>query len=225
MLFQASKDKLLINDLKLEISELKNKIAKGTEPKDDPKSENEEVQELMSTCMAYLEKIDQLNNENQQLNNENQQLKSKNNRLSSNQSGFGTRQSGLTSLGNLESSEIKKELINVKLELQGTKRDKNRLEKELSEVKRTLIEKENECETLKSELVGVTVLKKTNERLYSELTTLQTQLKKLESMNSSNFSMLNSGLQFNPHNQSKPIPGVPEERTDLELIDQLNKLD
>lgn len=112
----------------------------------------------------------------------------------------------------------------AKLQLQTESRARERVERELSDMKRTLLELENENETLQSEMVGVAVLKKTNERLYSELTSLQTQLKKLESMNSSSMSMLNSGLQFNQHGQTKPIPGVPEERSDLELMEQLDKL-
>lgn len=101
---------------------------------------------------------------------------------------------------------------------------KDILEMELSDTKRTLLEKENECDTLRSEMVGVSVLKKTNERLFTELTALQNQMKRLESMNSSNFSMMNSGLQYNPNTKTPEMPGVPEERSDLELIDQLDRL-
>jgi hypothetical protein len=51
-------------------------------------------------------------------------------------------------------------------------RARNNLELELQEVKRALLEKENEFDTMQSEMAGMSVLKKTNERLYSELTTL-----------------------------------------------------
>ena len=112
-----------------------------------------------------------------------------------------------------------------KLQLQSEMRARNNLELELQEVKRALLEKENEFDTMQSEMAGMSVLKKTNERLYSELTTLQTQLKKLEQMNASGFSITNSGLQFQSHNQMKPIPGIPEERLDLQIMEQLEQLE
>jgi hypothetical protein len=94
----------------------------------------------------------------------------------------------------------------------------------LQDVKRALLETENELEQMESENAGVAVLKKTNERLYDELTSLQAQIQKLEAMNSSGFSMLNSNLQFNSNLQkvrksSFDDPGIPEERSDLQLIE------
>ena len=83
-------------------------------------------------------------------------------------------------------------------------------------------------------MVGVQVLRKTNERLYSEMTALQNQLKKLESMNSSSLSMVNSGLQFNPSaSLTKKSMRIPDERSHqahgsgrdgLDLMNQLDKL-
>ena len=57
-------------------------------------------------------------------------------------------------------------------------------------LEREILEKNSRIEEMSAQLEGVEVLKKTNERLYSELTELQNQLQKLESLNGSSMSML-----------------------------------
>jgi hypothetical protein len=64
-----------------------------------------------------------------------------------------------------------------------------------------LLEKESELETKLIQNADTVVLKATNERLHSELVSLQAQLKKLEAMNSSAFTMYNSAIVMPGHNQ------------------------
>ena len=81
-----------------------------------------------------------------------------------------------------------KESNNLRMENQKLKLDKDDLLKKLNDLKSQIQDKEAEIEHLKNQLLGVEVLRKTNDRLYSELAELQAQLKRIESLNGSSFS-------------------------------------
>lgn len=168
-------------------------------------------EELLGT---YLEKIEDLSNENTDLRQ----------KLAATQSsqGAGTYLfANLIVLGQGDKWEINR----LMLELQQEKRLRQNLENEVQDLRRKLLEKESELETKLIQNADTVVLKATNERLHSELVSLQAQLKKLEAMNSSAFTMYNSAIVTPRHNQQKPFPQVAEEQnSDQDLMEQLKKI-